>query len=132
MTMLLYKTAVAPLREAGQKGWFIVDGLGGVTDYDDAGFAVSELTSPPNFVKDVSWTLVADAKVVGLHDDEEVSAEDPRFNQEAEQLHEFGVVRSPTGRLYMLMSINVPEALLMPAAELSYDGNTFEFGNRQQ
>jgi hypothetical protein len=96
MTMLLYKTAVVPLK-AERDGWFVIGGIGGVIDFDDAKFACNELTSLP-----VARTSFEDALVVGLHDDEELCENDPRFNHEADETN-FAVVRSPVGRFYMLL-----------------------------
>jgi hypothetical protein len=127
MTMLLYKTAAAPLTETDREGWFAIDGFGGVIEFEDAKHAVDDLTSGP---ETNAWTLLDDAKVVGLHDDEEVTADDPRFNYEADETS-FAVVRAPDGDVYLLMAVNMPEALLMPAANVALGGRSFEFGGKQ-
>jgi hypothetical protein len=127
MAMLLYKTAAAPLKETDREEWFVIDGFGGVIEFEDAKDAVDELTSGPEAN---AWTMLGDAKVVGLHDDEEVTEEDPRFNHEADETG-FAVVRAPDGGVYLLMAVNVPEALLMQAASIAANGRSLEFGGKQ-
>ncbi|WP_296658560.1 hypothetical protein [Paraburkholderia sp.] len=122
MTMLLYKTAVAPLTETERQGWYAIAGTGGVTEFEDAGHLINDLTVGAD-----AWTHLEGAQVVGLHDDSEVTEDDPRFNHEADD-DGFAVVRSPLGGLYLAMSINVPEALLMQKADLIPGGKDFAFG----
>ncbi|MFL9913962.1 hypothetical protein PQR75_00845 [Paraburkholderia fungorum] len=123
MTMLLLRTAVAPLKETESNGWFAIAGLGGIIDYDDAKFLVDDVTSGSSNV----WIHLEGAKVRGLHDDDEVTQDDPRFSDESDVTN-FAVVRSPKGDVYLAMTINVPEALLMQKAAFSQDGTSFVFG----
>jgi hypothetical protein len=127
MTMLLYRTAVAPLSKADREDWFTIAGVGGVTEWDDAKFLVNDVTDGPD---EVRWDHLKDAKVVGLHDDDEVTQDDPRFNGEDDDESNFAVVRSPSGNVFLAITINVPEALLMQKADFAPGGKTFEFGEK--
>jgi hypothetical protein len=67
------------------------------------------------------WTLADDAKVTGLHDDDEITSDDPRFNG-VNTNENVRVVKNPNGAAYLFMDINAPEALLLPEVVLKEDG----------
>ncbi|MCA9232809.1 MAG: hypothetical protein KDA57_19320 [Planctomycetales bacterium] len=78
MTMLLLVGAMVRVRPVtGKKNWFAIDAVPKIHSYADLGdWLIDEMA-------DNVSEIVRGAKLVGIHDDESILEDDPRFNFEA-------------------------------------------------
>jgi hypothetical protein len=71
------------------------------------------------------WNVVPDARLEGLHDDEDIVVADPRFNGELKE-RAFAVIRHTDRKICVsLLLINAVEAILLPRRTFAR-GNLFD------
>lgn len=107
--LLLFAVAAVPVAPVGRRGWF-----------ERCANGVASVISRHEDVPDVllrlphDWNVVDSAKFVGLHDDVDIVAVDPRFRAAFGRRTSAIVAQDGGGRHALLMLINAPEATLMP------------------
>lgn len=121
MTMLLMNVVWFPVTPVADKeGWFEVAGRAVLTCESDVLEYIEAFTH-------LEGARVLDAKLVGMHDNEDIMSDDPRFNYENDEEDEpgFGVVRFETtagGLQYRgVMMVNAPEQVLFEHARDKWD-----------
>jgi hypothetical protein len=116
MTMWLLSALIAPVKPvAGKKNWFELDGIPKYLGYGDIGeWLGDEIQDVPDGSK-----IVADAKLLGIHDNNNLLQDDPRFNHRANiagddpefgNEPEFVVVKKSSSLYLCAMLINAPES----------------------
>ena len=122
MTMLLTEIVMFPVKPvSGRDGWYQIDGVPKDLGYVEIGDWLGDEVFCGADEQNAS-VIVEDAKLAGLHDNLEVTSEDPRFNYRATIASngdqgdggepDFVVVKRHTGELLCAMLINVPESVL--------------------
>ena len=136
MTMLLSEAVIVRVqRVAGKKNWFVIDAVPKMLGYGDIGEWLADEVSD-----DLS-RIVQGAKLMGIHDDEEIPRDDPRFNSRANiagadpefcNEPDFVVVKQPKGErdcpkdLYLCaMLINRPESVFFEYSAKAVYGAAF-------
>ncbi|MDD2809049.1 hypothetical protein [Rhodoferax sp.] len=123
MTMLLHEKVMFPVKPVpGRDGWYQIDGVPKDLGYADIGDWLGDEVYCVA-VQNRSSEIVEDAKLAGLHDNQKVTSEDPRFNYQANVASnedegdggepDFVVVKRRSGELLCAMLINVPESVLL-------------------
>ena len=121
--MLLHEKVMFPVKPVPNRdGWYQIDGVPKDLGYADIGDWLGDEVYLGADDKNPT-VIVEDAKLAGLHDNLEVTTEDPRFNyratvatndEEADGNEpDFVVVKRDTGELLCAMLINVPESVLL-------------------
>lgn len=118
--MLLFALAAMSLERAHLPGWFRCHASPGarvISREEDVSDVLLRLPQ--------SWNIVDGARCIGLHDDEDIVACDPRFYSGFDP-RRFAIVAHADGeRFVLLMLINAAEAALLPE-RLFRKGEAFE------
>ena len=121
MTMLLNNVVWFPVVPVADKeGWFEIAGRAVLTCESDVLEYIEAFSN-------MEEARVMGAKLVGMHDNEDIMTDDPRFNYENDEEDEpgFGVVRFETkagGLQYRgVMLVNAPEQVLFEYARDKWD-----------
>jgi hypothetical protein len=107
--LLLFPVAALHVESTGKPLWFRrapKSHPAVISDYGDVPDVLMRLPE--------CWRVVPGAQFEGLHDDEDITAADPRFNG-ALPSHHFAVIRHTDRRVNVaLLLINAAEAVLLP------------------
>lgn len=120
MTMLLMNVVWFPVVPVADKeGWFEIAGRAVLTCEAEVLEYIEAFAYPEG-------AQVPDAKLVGIHDNEEIMADDPRFNyQDDPEEPGFGVVKfKPAAGVWQhrgVMLVNAPEQVLFEYARDKWD-----------
>ena len=107
--LLLFPVAALHVEAADEPLWFRRAPNSHAAVISDFGDVTDVLERLPE-----SWRVVPDAQLEGLHDDEDITSADPRFNGELPR-HHFAVIRHTDRRVNVaLLLINAAEAVLLP------------------
>lgn len=122
MTMWLLSAVMAPVKPvSGKKNWFELDGIPKSLGYADIGEWLSdEIQNLPQGSK-----IVKNAKLVGVHDNNNLLTDDPRFNHrsniagddpEFQNEPEFVIVKQRPDLYLCAMMVNAPESVFFEYA----------------
>lgn len=145
MTMWLNSGIVTPVFPVtGKTGWFKIDGISKILGYENIGEWLCDEVPDQDaiFAKKGSGGIVKNAKLVGIHDNEELMRDDPRFNHlantagddpEFSNEPEFVIVKQCKGPvrpsdLYLCgLMVNVPESLFYEYIAKTVYGEAYEW-----